>query len=219
MDAEEALRKRQERYRQELEEQIADQQRRRRRWGEGPVVSLSLGRTHNLECCVWLIPGLDPSLKPSPPALMRFIGFWSTSPCMLLRCNWRWWKVFFQKLFSFYIVLSWWINGKWIHVALWRPVATQGFTILASLTHTLIHRGWCRPCKVTTSSSGAGMVEYLAQGHLQPWLGGAGDWTGLPDNPEPLPPGVCLDIIQAMADLRAYLLERVTFRYVLLNMF
>ena len=32
-DAEEALRKRQERYRQELEEQIADQQRRKRRWG------------------------------------------------------------------------------------------------------------------------------------------------------------------------------------------
>jgi len=54
-------------------------------------------------------------------------------------------------------------------------------------THSFIHRRCCQPCKVPSSSSGAGGVRChththtagircLAHGHLDTWSGGTGDF-------------------------------------------
>ena len=46
-----------------------------------------------------------------------------------------------------------------------------------TITHSFTHSQQCQPCKAPASSSGAVRVRYLAHGHLDTQLGGAGDQT------------------------------------------
>ena len=68
-------------------------------------------------------------------------------------------------------------NGKQscIFIALFQSTDySKCFTILATFTHTFIH-WWQRvPCKAPTAYQEQFGVQYLAQGHLNMQLGGAG---------------------------------------------
>ena len=55
---------------------------------------------------------------------------------------------------------------------------SASLTFSYSYRHTsCTNRRRCQPCKATISSLGAVGVRCLAQGHVDTWLGGAGDRT------------------------------------------